>query len=359
MEPRRAIRRYAVAACLLVLVAQVAALVTLTHRETSEPHRVPIVIAAPAVVAQSLSDDADALPADPFEASWTDDPAAARAAVRDGRAVAAVLVDLSETQDVVVVNARSDGDLNDAVTDRLAAVGKAQGRTLEVREIAQADADGAAGRIRLVLLLCGLLGFGVTVAISLGRGPIARASGAEVMLRVGVVGATSLVGAVLLQLLPVTRLPGSDVEVIALSAAYLLSLGLITLAAEMLAGLAGLAGVAAAYLVLATPLLSGTSYYLLPMPWPVLTPRTPTGAAGQALAAVAYFDPGRAVSAALILGAAVAVPLLVLMLGRSLRRRPPEASEDQPQPAMPVRHWRLWVLAAVLPLVAVTAVAVR
>ena len=69
-------------------------------------------------------------------------------------------------------------------------------------------------------------------------------------------------------------------------------MGAITLAVEALAGLVGLAVAAATYLVLATPLLSGTSPYLLPAPWPTVTPWTPTGAAQATLADVAYFGRG-------------------------------------------------------------------
>ena len=51
---------------------------------------------------------------------------------------------------------------------------------------------------------------------------------------------------------------------IGLGALYVFTMGAITLAVEALAGLVGLAVAAATYLVLATPLLSGTSPYLLP-----------------------------------------------------------------------------------------------
>ena len=71
-------------------------------------------------MAQSLADDAQSMPGTPFDAEWTDDEDEARQAVKDGTAVAAVLVDLRGTQDVVLVNARADGRLNDAVADRIA-----------------------------------------------------------------------------------------------------------------------------------------------------------------------------------------------------------------------------------------------
>ena len=74
---------------------------TLAARAGDGPHRAPLTIAAPAVVAQQLAEEAAAMPGQPFEADWTDDAAAAREAVRSGRSVAAVPVDLRETHDVV------------------------------------------------------------------------------------------------------------------------------------------------------------------------------------------------------------------------------------------------------------------
>ncbi|WP_133059054.1 MULTISPECIES: DUF4185 domain-containing protein [unclassified Nocardioides] len=357
MTRRQWAAEYTVLACLLVLAAQTVALLTLTQREDAgRPHQAPIVVTAPAVVAQSLADQADAMPDEPFDASWTEDVDEARAAVRDGAAVAAVLVDLRTTHDVVLVNARNDRDLNRAVADRLTSIGTARERTTEVQEIAPSADDDPAGRVRVFVLLCGLFGFGAVVAISLVRGPFARTAGLGV-LRIGGLGVVSLGAASVLQLLPATALGGNDPAVIALGAGYGLTLGVITLAVEALAGLVGLAAVAATYFVLATPLLSGTSPYLLPPPWATLSPWSPTGAMQAAVADVAYFDPGRSTRSILLVAAWALLAVVVLLLARQFRRR---AGEDpvEPKPAMPLRHWRLRVLGAVLPLAAVVALTI-
>ena len=98
-------------------------------------------------------------------------------------------------------------------------------------------------------------------------------------------GVVSVGGVALLQVLPATTLPGSSLAVIGLASLYAITLGVVTLAVEALAGLVGLAAAAASYFVLATPLLSGTSHYLLPPPWPTMAPLMPVGAAQDALAA--------------------------------------------------------------------------
>jgi hypothetical protein len=346
-------RRWTVLACLVVAAVQAVMLATLTFRDDPAPHHVPVLIAAPSVVAASLAADASSMPDQPFDAAWTEDEAEARTAVRDGTVVAAVLVDLRKTRDVVLVNARADGELNDAVVDRIASVERTHDRTVEVERVAVAGSDGAADRVRWYVVLSGLLGFGFVLVVSLVRGPVARSTTLGVLRLVGL-AAVSVAGVTLLQLLPATRLPGNDLAVIGLAALYAITLGVITLAVEALAGLVGLAAVAAAYFVFATPLLSGTSHYLLPPPWPTTAPLMPVGAVQEALTYVAYFDPGGAVRPTLVVTAASVVAVAVLVLARWLRGRDGDiGAASQADAEMPVRHWRAWVLGAVLPLAVV------
>lgn len=345
-------RRWTLAACLLVLVVQAAVLLALRGGDDLRPHRVPILVAAPAVVAQQLAAEAGDVEGAPFAADWTADPDQAVAAVRDGEAVAAVLVDLQETQDVLLVDPRQDPALTDAVTEQVAAVEQARDRTIEVRPVVTSGSD-AAERLRLRVLLCGLLGFGYAVVVSLLRGPVAATAGLGVARVLGLAG-VALAGAALLEVLPATRLPGSELAAVALTAGYAFTIGALTLAAEALAGFLGIAVVAAAYSVLAAPLLAGTSRYLLPEPWPSVSAWSPTGAAQEALAAVAYFDPGRAVRPTLALAAAAVVALLVLVLSRQLRAPRPVRDRG----VMTTRHWRAWVVGTVVPIAVVLGLAV-
>jgi hypothetical protein len=347
-------RRWTVLACLVVVAVQGIMLATLTMRDgAGSPHDVPILIAAPAVVSSALADEAGAMPGDPFDAGWTDDEDEARAAVRDGTDVAAVLVDLRVTTDVVLVNARADDDLNQAVVDQISAVEKTHERTVEVQHVADSGSDGSADRVRLFALLCGLVGFGFVLAVSLVRGPVARTAGLGVVRVLGL-GAVSLAGAALLQFIPVTSLGDNTLAVLGLGTLYAFTLGAIALAVEALAGLVGLVAVSAAYFILATPLLAGTSPYLLPAPWPVVSPWTPTGATQQALADTAYLGGGRALQPTLVLAAAALLAVVTLVLSRGLRDRGLDlGASGDPVVAMPVRHWRLWVLGALLPLAVV------
>jgi len=347
-------RRWTALACATVIAVQLIVLATIALRGDHEPHQVPVQIAAPAVVAQSLADDADAMPGEPVDADWTADADDARRAVRDGDAVAAVLVDLPRTRDVVLVNRGADPELNDAVVARITAVEAARDRTVEVELVGPHGTAGADGRIRWYVVLCGLLGFGFVLAASLVRGPVAASAGRGAV-RLLSLGGVAVLGATVLQLLPPTTLPGDDLAVIGVGAGYAFTMGAVTLAVETLAGLVGLAVVTAAYLVLATPLLSGTSPYLLPPPWPTLTPWLPTGAAQQALAGVTYLDPDLTTQPVVEIAGVALVAVAVLVLARLVRGRIDPAAPPTDEPA---RHWRWWVLGSVLPLAAATALAV-
>ena len=205
VEPRCG-GRWTLVACLVVVVVHVVVLTTLAARSGDGPHRAPVLVAAPAVVAQALAHEASTLPGDPFEADWTADPLAADRAVRDGEAVAAVLVDLPATHDVVLVNGGADPALNQAVVDRITAIEEARDRTVEVRELTRPGTSGAETAIRTYVLLCGLLGFGFVLAVSMVRGPAAASATAGVR-RLLSLAAVSLVGAGVLQLVPAVRLP--------------------------------------------------------------------------------------------------------------------------------------------------------
>jgi hypothetical protein len=341
----------------VVVAVQAVVLATLTLRDDAgSPRGVPLLIAAPDVVASALAAESQSMPGRPFDADWTEDPVAARQAVLDGDAVAAVIVDLTATEDVVLVNARADQDLNEAVLAQVASVEQARDRTIAVQRIAIAGSEGAADRVRLFVLLAGLLGFGFVLVVSMVRGPVARSATLGVVRVVGL-GAVSVAGVALLQVLPATTLPGNDLVIIGFGAGYAFTLGVLTLAVEALAGLVGLAAVGAAYFVLATPLLMGTSHYLLPPPWPVVSPWTPTGAAQEALSSLAYFDPGRAIQPALVVAAIGLLSVIALVVARWLRT-PDGEVDSEPVPDMAVHHWRLWVIGSVLPLAAVMALVI-
>jgi len=335
--------------CLLVLLAEVVAVVALSRSDQLRPRQVPVLVVGPAVVAQQLAAEADALPDEPFRADWLDDGVAAREAVRDGEAVAALLVRLAGTEDLLVVHAQGDATLNDAVADRVAALEAARDRTVKVTEVTRPDRVDAghstgAQEVRRMVLLCVALGGGFVLVVSFARGPVAATRRLGVVRVVGL-ACVAILGATLLQLIPATALAGEPVHVLAIAAAHIFAIGLLALAFEALAGFVGLALAVLTHLVLALPLIAGVSRHLLPAPWGSVWHWLPTGAAQEALAHVSYLDPGAAVRPALALLAAALVSIVVLLAARTLR-----GQAAAPGAPAPIRHWRLRVLGLVAPL---------
>ena len=212
----------------------------LTQRDDAGAlHDAPILIAAPAVVSSALAEEADAMPGDPFDATWTDEEEKARAAVRDGTAVAAVLVDLRETP-TSSSSVRGRTTASTTPWSPRSPRRAARDRTVEVQQVAEGEADAAA-RVRWFVLLCGLVGFGFVLVISLVRGPVASTwAGGES----GGAGVASVAGAALCSSSR-RRASGATLCVIAVGAGYAFTLGAIALAVEALTGLVGLVAMSA------------------------------------------------------------------------------------------------------------------
>ena len=387
---KRILRRPAALACLLVVVMQAFLLVALVRDPgMGEPHHVPLAVAAPGVVAGSLAEEANALPGEPFSAiplpvtDVADGLVHARSTVEDGSSVAAMVVDLRGARDLLLLNSARDTRLNDSVLARVRSVETSYHRTIDVEYTNGARADkntavaasvGPAHAYN-VTLAASIVGFLLVLLISLARGPVAPTLRLGVR-RVVVVAGLSLVAGLLLVTLPGTSLPGPAMELAALDALSVLVAALSTLALEALAGLAGLAFAAALFFVLATPLLTRTDAYLLPMSWPVLAPWTRTGATLEAVDAVAFFDPSHVVRPVLTLAVWLVVATALLLVAERARARfgvGPTSYPSRgalatisPSPAdvvrngSPRRHhlWRLRVLGAVVPLAVLLGVAV-
>jgi hypothetical protein len=320
---------------------------------------------APAVVAQAVAAEANDLEGRPFVASAADDPAAARADVRRGLRVTALLVDLTGTSDVLVLNDQRDPRLNRAVRSQVAALEEAHGRTLVVQNVSTNEVS--ARSIYTLALLCNVIGFLLVVALSLRAGPVARTLSMGVR-RVVVLGVVSvalgyLTSLVLAPLGSVTRL-----ELALLVALATLVAAVLTLALESLAGLGGLGLSAVFFMVMATPLLLRVDPHLLPSPWPQITRWTPSGAGVEALSAVAMFDGTGVRRSALVLLSWLLVGVLALLVAgreREQAHATPDEGLDELVPhrsrragrRVPVSLWRARVVVVVVPVAVLTLLA--
>ena len=351
---RRALRRLfprrVAIVCAVVLVAQGVGLAMLV-RDVREPrpHHVPVALVAPAIVAQSLADEVNALTGRPLEVTATDDRAAAVEDVRHGVTIAAAVVDLAGTRDQLVLNDATDQRLSRAVLEQVRAIEEARGRTITVRHVSTSSVE--VDVVRRLAVGFGALGFLVALGLSLRFGPVARTLrlGTRRLLAVGAI--SLLAGYAAAELLPGVgsldqaaqlRLAG----VLALSAAVAAT---VTLALEGVAGFGGLGLSGVFYLVVATPQLLGTDPHLLPSPWPTLGAWLPPGAGVEALGAIAWYDGTGVRLPLLVLAVWLLAGVLALLVSRRERAREqtaPDAGLDEPLllhgPLAPVvRHGRL------------------
>lgn len=367
---RRLFPRRVAIVCAVVLVAQGVGLALLV-RDVREPrpHQAPVAVVAPAVVAQALADQVNALPGRPLVVTATDDPDAAVDDVRHGLTVAAVLVDLSGTRDQLVLSRATDDRLARAVHDQVSATERSHGRTLTVRHVAASSVGDDV--VRRLAVGFGALGFVLALLLSARFGPVARTlrlgtrrilAVAAVSLLAGYASASLLPGVSGLDTGEQLRLAG----VLALSAVVA---GTVTLALEGVAGFGGLGLSGTFYLVLATPQLLGTDPRLLPEPWPALSGWTPPGASVEALGAIALYDGTGTRQPLLVLAVWLLAAVLALLVSRRERAREqtaPDAGLDEPIVLHPslasvVHHGRLvrwrWRVAVVVVPAAVAAFA--
>src|SRR6478735_9570364 len=223
-----------------VLVAEVV-MVAVLVRGSGAPHRVPVSVVAPPLVARAVADRVSASDGDRLVASPAPSEAVARRRLRAGASVAAVVVDLRGTRDRLLLEPVRDHPLNLAVTRRIVAVERGYGRTVDIEHLAEPAARTTAlPRLYRLDLAAVLVGFLFVVAVTVWRGPVART------LRRGaarVAGAVVLAGvaAPVLAHAPLAAVPehaGAATVVVALT---VLTSALLTMSLEALARLAGLA----------------------------------------------------------------------------------------------------------------------
>ena len=114
---------------------------------------VPAVVVGDPVVAESVARQYDDLPGDPFDLHAVADEESARAALADGSARAALVVDLDGSTDRLLLASSNDDLLDAAVLDRVEEVERRIDRLVAVDVVGPADADERQGAARLAVAL--------------------------------------------------------------------------------------------------------------------------------------------------------------------------------------------------------------
>ncbi|MFF0449178.1 DUF3533 domain-containing protein [Streptomyces sp. NPDC004609] len=298
-----------------------------------KPHRIPLAVVTPSVTADDETVALLAsLPGDPLDPRAVADEAAARRQIED-REVDGALVIGPRGPDRLLVAGASGASLAQALTEVVAAVEKAQGRTLEVVDVVPGSPGDARGLSSFYLVVGWCVGgylCAAVLAISAGARP---ANPERAVIRLGVLLVYAIVAGLLGAVIagPVLdALPGSLPALWGLGALLVFAVGAVTLALQGLAGIIGVGLAILLVVVLGNPSAGGAyPYPLLPSFWRTIGPALPPGAGTFAARSIAYFRGNGAGGPMLVLAAWAAGGAAVTMVCALLRRRTAEPVEPR------------------------------
>lgn len=320
--------RRRIAAVLALVLLQVIVVISLAlATRSNHPREAPVRIVAPAVVATAMAERANADSA--LEAHVLATAEEARASIRAGHSVAAVVVDLRGEQDTLYLAGANGSALNRDVRERVESIERSFGRAIVVRDLVPArDGDADHRGVYVIAGVCSVLGFVVALVVTWLRGPTepTLALGAR---RVAVSAAVALSLGGLIGAGASLRYDGGFLTWWSIAALTVLVGTLTTLALESVFGVVGIGVATTLFVLAAAPLVRLTNPLLLPEPWATITPWLPHGVALDAGTAQAYFGgPGLQPLLIAIVWAVLSVLTMVVARrerGQEVRRhtRPP------------------------------------
>lgn len=318
--PARVTRRAVVTVTVVALEVVVAAFVALMP-SSGAPHRVPVAISAPAVVASTLADQADRRPDAAIDAHPVGSMRQAIAELRDGTVVVAVEVDLRRDRTTVLVASAQGEQVTRAVVATIRPIADSFGTSVTTRDVVPApSAPGAPWALRVLVAAVVALGLGLAVVVTWRRGPVAD-DRREAVLRTATVVTTSAVVTAVVAAVATSWIGGSWLAFWAVGAMAAVSVSALTLALESVLGVAGVGLAATVAVATAAPLLRVDRIDLMAPPWRSVTPWLPHGAALDAFRQVAFFDASAVARPLVVLGAWSLVSVAVLVVARRERAR--------------------------------------
>ncbi|MFW6773243.1 hypothetical protein ACOACO_03090 [Nocardioides sp. CPCC 205120] len=319
-------------------------------------HDAPVLLVGPDVVTAQLVAEVEALEGHPVRAGATENPAAARAALEAGRAVAALEIDLAGTRDTLRLAPDHAPDRDDALVALVRSVEEQRGRTVEVVPGGGPHVGGLAPAD--LALLGALAGFLLVLVVSLAWGPFARTLRRGLARQAGI-GTAALAAAAVVAVLADAR--GGTLALVI--GAVVVAAGGATLLCEALAGLRGLLVAALLVLVLPLPLVLLGGPLLLAEPWAGISGWTVVGAGADAAAATGL-DGADLARPVVVLGGTVLLAWGLLLAARWAVARPGSGAHSRGTGvggttggvgAVPVpRAWRAQLAALALVLVTST-----
>ncbi|MEH3032661.1 MAG: hypothetical protein PGN07_01130 [Aeromicrobium erythreum] len=303
----------AVVMAVVVAVQVVAVWTVATGR--SDPHDVPVVVAAPDRLAGLVA--AQGAPSGTLRLTAATSRGDAFEAVREGRAEAALLLDLRRDRSTVLLSSAGGRRLDATLETEVRAVAERFTTRTSVEHLDGGPRRGARDLAFVLAIVAVVLGWAGAVVGTLRRGSVDETF-AEAVRRLATSAAWAAGVGVAAAL--VAGLAGSPVTLGLVAAVTTFTAAVTTDALQSLFGARGL-GVATVLFVLAAgPLVTGADPSLLPTPWDVVTPWTLHGAAVESAVAVTFGQSAPLPRALLVLLAWTAAAILTTATARRARR---------------------------------------
>jgi hypothetical protein len=286
------------------------------------PHRIPVVVVAPAQVSRQVVGRLNGLPGAPLAAIAAADRAAAVAAVRAGRQSAALLVNPGGSRDTLLVASGGGSSVVTAVEQVTRRVEAAQHRTLVVRDLVPLQPGDARGLTGFYLVIGWIVG-GYLVAALLGVAKGARPANIRRavirLLAIAPYAVVSGLGGAIVVGPALGALDGHLLSLWGLGILLVYAAAAVTLAFQVLAGVLGIGLTVLVFVVLGNPSAGGAyQSALLPSFWRAISGALPNGAGTDAVRRIVYFG-GEHITGDLLVICAWLVGGAVVALLASLR----------------------------------------
>jgi hypothetical protein len=257
------------------------------------PHRIPIVVVAPAAASPQLAREFNGLHGQPLEVTSVASDARALVLLRNGSTAGVLIVSTTGRTDSLLIATGAGASLATAVETVVGDAEIAAHRGLDVKDVVPSQSGDARGLSSFYLVVGWLVGGYLAAAllgISSGARPI---TGRRALIRLAVVavyavlsglGGALVVGPVL------DALTGHFLALWAIGTLVVFCAAAVTMAFQVMFGVFGIGITLLIFVILGNPSSGGAySASLLPPFWRAISSALPNGAAVQAIRRVVYF----------------------------------------------------------------------
>lgn len=292
------------AGCLLLQVLFIASYVGAFH--SPEPHGLKVDVAGPAAVLPQVTQQLNAIPGGPVQASAVSSRAEGEDNLRAGRTNAVLLSNPTSGTSTLLVSSAQGSSLSGAASAVLQQAAAAQNTRLSVQDIVPAAVKDGRGLSSFYLVVGWLVGgYLMGTLLSIRQGNRARNFRRSLWRLVGCLAYAAfsgIGGALVVGSTGFGSLPGGFWPVAGIGTMVVLVASVFTITATSVFGVVGVGVAILVFVVAGNPSAGGAyGYALLPEPWRSIGPWLPNGAGVDAVRSVVYFD-----------GAGIGRPLLVL-----------------------------------------------